>query len=76
MKKKSKDTIQWHPAFQASIQIEFEAEAKKLTFEPEHLLSKKPMQMDELIIKVAETKRFTKILAGFLDDTISSNTKS
>ena len=50
MKKGTKDTIQWHPAFQASIQIEFEAEAKKLTFEPEHLLSKKPMQMDELTI--------------------------
>ena len=50
MKKCTKDTIQWHPAFQASIQIEFEAEAEKLTFEPEHLLSKKPMQMDELTI--------------------------
>ena len=50
MKKDTKDTIQWHPAFPASIQIEFEAEAEKLTFEPEHLLSKKPMQMDELTI--------------------------
>ena len=50
MKKSTKDTIQWHPAFQASLQIEFEAEAEKLTFEPEHLLSKKPMQMDELTI--------------------------
>ena len=49
MKKGTKDTIQWHPAFQASIQIEFEAEAEKLTFEPEHLLSKKPMQIDVLI---------------------------
>ena len=50
MKKGTKETIQWHPAFQASIQIEFEAEAEKLTFEPEHLLSKKPMQMNELTI--------------------------
>ena len=58
MKKGTKDTIQWHPAFQASIQIEFEAE--KLTFEPEHLLSKKPMQMDELIIKVAENEAIHK----------------
>ena len=56
MTKGTKDTIQWHPAFQASIQIEFEAEAEKLTFEPEHLLSKKPIQMDELIIKVAENE--------------------
>lgn len=60
MKKGTKYTIQWHPAFQASIQIEFEAEAEKLTFEPEHLLSKKPMQMDELIIKVAENEAIHK----------------
>ena len=60
MTKGTKDTIQWHPAFQASIQIEFEAEAEKLTFEPEHLLSKKPMQMDELIIKVAENEAIHK----------------
>ena len=60
MKKNTKDTIQWHPAFQASIQIEFEAEAEKLTFEPEHLLSKKPMQMDELIIRVAENEAIHK----------------
>ena len=60
MKKGTKDTIHWHPAFQASIQIEFEAEAEKLTFEPEHLLSKKPMQMDELIIKVAENEAIHK----------------
>ena len=56
MKENTKDNIQWHPAFQTSIQIEFEAEAEKLTFEPEHLLSKKPMQMDELIIKVAKNE--------------------
>ena len=60
MKNGTKDTIQWHPAFHASIQIEFEAEAEKLTFEPEHLLSKKPMQMDELIIKVAENEAIHK----------------
>ena len=53
MKETTKDSIQWHPAFQAAIQIEFEAEAEKLTFEAEHLLSKKPMQMDELVIKVS-----------------------
>ena len=40
--------IEWHPAFQTSIQIEFENEWEKLSFEPEHLLSKKPMQIDEL----------------------------
>ena len=32
------------PAFEASIQIEFENEIEKMTFEPEHLLSKQPMR--------------------------------
>ena len=56
MKENTKDIIQWHPAFYASIQIEFKDEVEKLTFDSEHLLSKKPMQMDELIIKVAENE--------------------
>ena len=44
--------IEWHPAFEASIQIEFENEIEKMTFEPEHLLSKQPMRIDELVIKI------------------------
>lgn len=37
----SKSTLlQWHPAFYAGIQIEFEEEAEKLQFENEHQLSK------------------------------------
>ena len=43
------DKIQWHPAFDAALQIELEDEAEYLEFEPEHLLSKKPMQIDVLI---------------------------
>ena len=43
--------IQWHPAFDAAMQIELEEEAGNLIFEPEYLLSKKPLQMDILIIK-------------------------
>ena len=41
--------IQWHPAFGAALQIELGEEAKYLKFEPEHLLSKKPMQIDVLV---------------------------
>lgn len=52
--------IEWHPAFQTSIQIEFENEWEKLSFEPEHLLSKKPMQIDELIIKVKDNEKVQK----------------
>ena len=49
-------TIEWHPAFTASLQIEFEDEADKIIFESEHLLSKKPMQIDELVIKVHDNE--------------------
>ena len=43
------EKIQWHPAFDAALQIELGEEAKYLTFESEHLLSKKPMQIDVLV---------------------------
>ncbi len=51
MELKKKRVIYWHPAFYADIQIELRDEADKLTFENEHHLSKKPMQIDVLIIK-------------------------
>ena len=41
--------IQWHPAFDAALQIELGEEAKYLEFDSEHLLSKKPMQIDVLV---------------------------
>ncbi|WP_346698110.1 3-isopropylmalate dehydrogenase [Catenibacillus scindens] len=43
--------IQWHPAFYSALQIELAADASALIFESEHLLSKKPMQIDVIIIK-------------------------
>ena len=43
------DKIQWHPAFDAALQIELGDEAKYLEFESEHMLTKKPMQIDVLI---------------------------
>lgn len=49
--KEEKKLVQWHPAFFAGIQIEFGQEAKYLTFEPEHLLGKKPLGIDVLIKK-------------------------
>ena len=51
MELKKKRVIYWHPAFYADIQIELKDEADKLTFENEHHLSKKPMQIDVLIVK-------------------------
>ncbi len=43
--------LQWHPAFFAGIQIELREEEGKVTFESEHQLGTKPMQIDVLIIK-------------------------
>lgn len=43
--------IQWHPAFDAALKIELHDYEDILSFESEHLLSKKPMQIDLLIIK-------------------------
>lgn len=51
MNNKDKDRLYWHPAFYAGLQIEFDEESHKLMFENEHHLSKKPMQIDVLIIK-------------------------
>lgn len=43
--------LQWHPAFYADIQIEFEDYADKLIFENEHHLGTQPKRIDVLIIK-------------------------
>ena len=48
---KHKEPLPWHPGFFAGIQIEFEEEAHKLTFENEHQLGTDPMRIDVLIIK-------------------------
>ena len=43
--------IQWHPGFTAAIQMELKHNWHHLTFEEEHNLSKKPLQIDLLVIK-------------------------
>lgn len=45
------NVLQWHPAFYADIQIEFQEESHKLMFQNEYPLSKKPMLVDILVIK-------------------------
>lgn len=59
-KKKSKGKLPWHSAFYAGIQIEFENEADKLTFENEHQLGTDPMRIDVLIIKKHSQERIQK----------------
>lgn len=62
MKKETKDNqvLQWHPAFYASLQIEFAEEADKLIFENEHQLGTKPKEIDVLIIKKNSKDRIQK----------------
>ena len=41
--------LQWHPGFSAALRVELEEELDELCIEDEHMLSKKPMQIDVLI---------------------------
>ena len=47
-----KKTLQWHPAFQAALQVELAEDRPYLRFVEEYNLSKKPLRMDTLIIKL------------------------
>ena len=51
---------QWHPAFFAGIQIELQDDADNLTFENEHQLGTKPMEIDVLVIKKKTEKPIQK----------------
>lgn len=60
-----KRILQWHPAFQAILQIEFGEEAQYLQFLKEYNLTEKPLQMDTLIIKaVSSPEDMTITLVG------------
>lgn len=52
--------LQWHTAFSAAMHIEFREEMEKLRFEEEHILGKKPMQIDLLIIKMRTEEKIRK----------------
>ncbi len=53
--------LQWHPAFSAAFHIELNDELENLYIEEEHMLSKKPLQIDMLIIKKDKEKAVRKI---------------
>ena len=42
------------------VELKFENEIEKMTFEPEHLLSKQPMRIDELVIKIRGEEKIQK----------------
>lgn len=43
--------LQWHLGFSAALRVELEDELDELCIEDEHMLSKKPMQIDVLVVK-------------------------
>ena len=53
-----REMLQWHPAFFAGLQIEFQEEAGRFVFESAHLLGTKPKQIDVLIIKKEKDYQF------------------
>lgn len=55
-----KHTLQWHPAFEAAMQIELSGEADKLQFLKEFNLTNGPLRIDTLIIKMERDARVEK----------------
>ena len=49
--------LQWHPAFQAAMQIELAEYQDWLKYEREHNLTQKPLQIDLLIIKMEQGRQ-------------------
>ncbi|MCI5641355.1 MAG: hypothetical protein MR316_10320 [Lachnospiraceae bacterium] len=47
----SKSTIQWHPAFCAALELEFQKDADALEFQREYSLSRKLLLVDLIVIK-------------------------
>lgn len=43
--------LQWYSGFSAALRVELEDELDELCIEDEHMLSKKPMQIDVLVVK-------------------------
>jgi hypothetical protein len=57
MDEKRVDKIYWHSGFQGAVELEFRANKGDLEFDREHYLSKEPIRMDLLIIKVVNGAR-------------------
>ena len=43
--------LQWHSGFSAALRVELEDELDELCIDDEHMVSKKPMQLDVLVVK-------------------------
>lgn len=56
------EKLQWHPAFFAGLQIEFEEESENLIFENEHQLGTKPKEIDEVTMSLVTHKYPRKLI--------------
>ncbi|WP_373267139.1 3-isopropylmalate dehydrogenase [Hungatella hathewayi] len=56
----NRHTLQWHPAFQAALQIELIDDSEYLDYKIEFNLTKKPLQIDTLIVKLEPGYQITK----------------
>ena len=56
--------IQWHAGFCAAMQLEFIDEKDKLTYETEHTLNTKPLQIDMLIVKKNKNVKLSKAIGA------------
>ena len=56
---------QWHPAFCAAMELEFREDNEILQYEREHNLSKKPLQIDLLVIKKEPDKKLKNEIGDF-----------
>lgn len=52
--------LQWHPVFSAVFRIELAPELKRMQMEAEHLLAKKPLQIDILVVKKKKEEKIQK----------------
>jgi len=59
------DKKQWHPAFCAAIELEFREDKDLLQYEREYNLSKKPLQIDLLVIKKGVGRRLKNEIGDF-----------
>lgn len=59
------DKKQWHPAFCAAMELEFKEDKDALDYEREHNLSKKPLQIDLLVIKKEAGRKLKNEIGDF-----------
>lgn len=59
------DKKQWHPAFCAAMELELKENKDILYYEREHNLSKKPLQIDLLVIKKQPDKKLKNEIGDF-----------